>query len=68
MRIELFLISIILFCAISYNIGYRTIEGFSEQVRHGTFHTDMFESRVCDYFGTCPKNEFNNKDRQYLLS
>ncbi len=68
MRIELFLISIILFCSISYNIGYSTIEGFSEQIRSSTFHTDMFESRECEFFGTCPKNEFNNRNGEYLLS
>jgi hypothetical protein len=67
MRIELFLISIILFCAISYNIGYNPIEGFGLQARCGTFHTDMFEHSQCEFYDVCRKNKFNNKNREYLL-
>lgn len=64
MRTELFLISIILFCAISYNIGYSTIEGFA---RSGSYRADMFGSNECPRGGFCRKTEFDNIDRQYLL-
>ena len=64
MRIELFLISIILFCAISYHVGYNTIEGFA---RNGSYHADMFGSNECPRNGFCRKTEFDNTDRQYLL-
>ena len=64
MRIELFLISLILFCAISYGLGYRTIEGFS---RDGSYHADMFGSNECPPFGNCRKPIFVNNESQYLL-
>jgi hypothetical protein len=64
MRIELFLISIILFCAISYGLGYSTIEGFS---RDGSYHADMFGSNECPRSGNCRQTSFNNMDTQYLL-
>jgi hypothetical protein len=64
MRIELFLISIILFCAISYSLGYSTIEGFS---RDGSYHADMFGSNECPPLGNCRKPTFDNTDSQYLL-
>ena len=64
MRIELFLISIILFCAISYSVGYSTIEGFA---RSGSYHADMFGSNECPPFGNCRKPCFNNSESQYLL-
>ncbi len=64
MRIELFLISIILFCAISYSVGYSTIEGFA---RSGSYHADMFGSNECPRFGNCRTTSFNNTDTQYLL-
>ena len=65
MRAELFLISIILFCAISYSVGYSTIEGFT---RSGEYHADMFGSNVCPRNGSCRKTNFDNTDSQYLLS
>jgi hypothetical protein len=65
MRIELFLISIILFCAISYGLGYSTIEGFS---RDSTYHADMFGSNECPRFGNCRIPNFDNTNTEYLLS
>jgi hypothetical protein len=64
MRVELFLISIILFCAISYTVGYSTIEGFA---RSGDYHADMFGSSECPRGGNCRKTSFDNTNTQYLL-
>lgn len=66
MRKELFLISIVLFCAISYSIGYSTIEGFGF-ARSGQYHADMFSSNECPRGGFCRKTNFNNTDNQYIL-
>jgi hypothetical protein len=64
MRVELFFITIILFCAISYSIGYSTIEGFA---RCGSYHADMFGSNECPRGGNCRETSFVNSNTQYLL-
>lgn len=64
MRIQLFLISIVLFCAISYGLGYKIIEGFD---RSGSYHADMFGSNECPPGGNCRKTCFNNYNNEYLL-
>jgi len=64
MRSQLFLIAIVLFCAISYAVGYGTIEGFS---RSGDYRGDMFGSNQCPCDGCCRVPTFDNSNQMYLL-
>jgi hypothetical protein len=65
MKLYLFLISIVLFCAISFSLGYSTIEGFDIS-RSSTYHADMFGSNECPRNGACRETSFK-PDTQYLL-